>query len=304
VVIWSLAILRKAALQRTVFRHHAILPDSRCASLRQRKERRWQCSLLAISTLDKYQVVVVPSLSYRSTSGVPLRAADIPMVRELDLFADMAEDNFEALMQASYLQRFPPQVELIREGDLADFLHIVVDGNVELFASTSVGRETSIEIVGPVSTFILAAVLRDAVYLMSARTVENCHILMVPAESVRTAFAQDNVFARAVVRELSGRYRAVVKSLKNHKLRGSVERLANYLLAVHERDGSKGAISLGIDKRTLAALLGMTPENLSRAFATLRSHGVQVAGRTIHLRRVDDLRALAQPNPLIDDPMT
>lgn len=231
-----------------------------------------------------------------------MRSADISLVRELDLFAGMAEENFGALTKASFLQRFPPQVELIREGEAADFLHIVVDGSVELYASTSSGRETTMEIVAPVSSFILAAVLRDAVYLMSARTVEHCHVLMVPAESVRSVFACDNVFARAVVGELSGRYRSVVKSLKNQKLRSSVERLANYLLQLHEAGGRGQPIELPVEKKTLAALLGMTPENLSRAFATLKPHGVEVERHVVHVRHAADLRALAQPNPLIDDP--
>jgi CRP/FNR family transcriptional activator FtrB len=232
-----------------------------------------------------------------------VRSNDIPLVRALDLFAEMAEANFDELMQAAFLQRFPPQVQLITEGDPADFLYIVVEGGVELFAANN-GRETSIEIVRPVSTFILAAVLRDAAYLMSGRSVEGSQILMIPAETVREIFARDHVFARAVVRELSGRYRAVVKALKNHKLRNAVERLANCLLRLHQEQGSSGMLTLQVDKRTLAALLGMTPENLSRAFSTLRPYGVEVNGREIRLTQLADLRALAKPSPLIDDPAT
>ncbi|GAB4233732.1 MAG: transcriptional activator FtrB [Kiloniellaceae bacterium] len=222
-------------------------------------------------------------------------------MRELDLFREMDEANFDELMQAAFLQRFPPQVQLITEGDPADFLYIMVEGAAELFAANN-GRETSIEIVRPVSTFILAAVLRDAVYLMSGRTIENAQILMVPAENVRTLFARDHVFARAVVRELSGRYRAVVKSLKNHKLRNAVERLANCLLRSHAEQGGSGSLTLQVDKRTLAALLGMTPENLSRAFATLKPYGVEVNGREIRLNDLNALTTLARPSPLIDDP--
>ncbi len=230
-----------------------------------------------------------------------MRANDIPLVRELDLFAEMAETNFDNLMQAAFLQRFPAQMQLITEGDPADFLHVVVDGGVELYAGAN-GRETSVEIVHPVSTFILAAVLRDQAYLMSARTIDNARILMIPAENVRAIFADDAVFARAVVRELSGRYRAVVKSLKNHKLRNAVERLANYLLREEAEQASSGKVMLEIDKRTLAALLGMTPENLSRAFGTLKPYGVEVNGRVIHLTKIDDLRRIAKPHLLIDDP--
>ncbi len=232
-----------------------------------------------------------------------MRSIDLPLVRELDLFAEMEEANFDELMQAAFLQRFPPQVQLITEGDPADFLYIMVEGGVELFASNN-GRETSIEIMRPVTTFILAAVLRDAPYLMSGRTVENSKILMVPSENVRAIFARDQVFARAVVRELAARYRGVVKSLKNHKLRNAVERLANFLLRTEAEQGGSGVVQLQVDKRTLAALLGMTPENLSRAFATLKPYGVEVSGREIRLAKIDDLRSLAKPSPLIDDPTT
>ena len=232
-----------------------------------------------------------------------MRSIDLPLVRELDLFAEMEEANFDELMQAAFLQRFPPQVQLITEGEPADFLYIMVEGSVELFAANG-GRETSVEIVRPVSTFILAAVLRDAPYLMSGRTVESSQILMLPAGNVRAIFDRDNAFARAVVRELSARYRGVVKSLKNQKLRNAVERLANCLLRSEAEQGGTGVIQLQVDKRTLAALLGMTPENLSRAFATLKPYGVEVNGREIRLTQIDDLRTLAKPSPLIDDPST
>ena len=46
----------------------------------------------------------------------------------------------------------------------------------------------------------------------------------------------------------------------------------------------------------------MTPENLSRNFATLTRHGVEVQGRTIRIQDRDALVTLANPDPLIDDP--
>ena len=48
----------------------------------------------------------------------------------------------------------------------------------------------------------------------------------------------------------------------------------------------------------------MTPENLSRAFNTLSPYGVVVNGAEIALTLMDDLKTLAKPTPLIDDPDT
>lgn len=232
-----------------------------------------------------------------------MRSEDLPTVRALELFAAMSEESFDLLMQAAFLQWFPPQVTLIEEGGPADFLHVVVDGAVEMVARGN-DRETTMAIMEPVSTFILAAVLRDAVYLMTARTLERSRILMIPAESIREAMARDPSFTGAIVWELAGAFRGAVKSLKSQKLRTGVERLANWLLVAHQEQGGGGTVRLAFDKRTLAALLGMTPENLSRAFATLRAYGVEVSGRDIAVTQPEDLRQLAKPDPLIDDGLT
>ncbi|MGI9363807.1 MAG: cyclic nucleotide-binding domain-containing protein [Rhizobiaceae bacterium] len=229
-----------------------------------------------------------------------MRPDDLPRIRELPLFSSMSEENFLDLTTAAYLQHFPPQVDLIVEGDSADFLYVVVEGTVELFAKSN-GRETTMAIVQPVNTFILAAVLKDAVYLMSARTVERSRLLMIPTSNVRTAFENDPQFARAIVSELAGCYRAVVKDHKNLKLRSAVERLANRLIKYHTDQGANGVVELFHDKRTLAALLGMTPENLSRAFNTLKPYGVEVNGNSIKLTDLAALEVLAKPNELIDD---
>lgn len=223
-----------------------------------------------------------------------------PEVRSLHLFADMGEENFRALMRGSYVQNFPPQIDLIHEGDPSDFLHVVLAGSVDLYAQWN-NRETSMATVHPISTFILAATIRDAPYLMSARTLEKSRIALIPSQDVRAIFDEDAVFARAIVTELAACYRTVVKSQKDVKLRTSLERLANYLLRQQSRAEGGTTFELPTEKRRLASFLGMTPENLSRAFKGLQPYGVSVNGNRVFIADADDLKTLAKPSPLIDD---
>jgi CRP/FNR family transcriptional activator FtrB len=228
-----------------------------------------------------------------------MRRSDIDLVRELPLFRDTTEGHFDALMSAALLQKFPERTTLIREGELPDFLHIIVDGAVELFAEWD-GRETTIDIMRPVTTFILAAVIRDEVYLKSARTLAPSRILMIPAEAVRDVFGRDAAFARAIVNELAVRYRGIVRVLKDQKLRTGIERLANWIIETDRQQGGSGRIVLTHDKRTLSSRLGMTPENLSRNLASLVAHGVSGSGREIVITDCAALRRCAKPDPLID----
>ena len=226
-----------------------------------------------------------------------------PEIRRLHLFSDMAEDRFAAIMRGAYVQNFPPQIELITEGDSSDFLHVLISGAVDLFARWN-GRESSLATVRPVSTFILAATIRDQPYLMSARTMEKSRVVLIPSQDVRSVFEEDVQFARAIVAELAQRYRSTIKLQKDLKLRSSLERLANYLLRHQKRGGGKTAFELETDKRRLASYLGMTPENLSRAFKGLQPYGVAVEGNRITITDQTDLEGFAKPDPLIDGDLT
>jgi len=134
-----------------------------------------------------------------------VRQSDLKLIRALPLFCDMSDASFEELARSASLQRFPQHMVLITEGDMPEFLHIVVDGSVEMFG-THDGYETTIDIIRPVTTILLAAVIRDAVYLKSARTLAPAQILVIPAQTVRDVFGRDAAFARAIVNELAERY--------------------------------------------------------------------------------------------------
>lgn len=230
-----------------------------------------------------------------------MRESELANIRQLPLFRSMTEENFVAVTRAAYDQTFPAQVQLIEEGATADFLHIVVEGSVELFAGWR-DRETTLAVVRPVSTFILAACIKDAPYLMSARTLEKTRIILVPSVDLRAIFRIDPEFAMATITELAMCYRSVVRHTKDLKLRNARERLAAYVLRQSRVANGGASFILPVEKRLLASFLGVTPESLSRAMKSLQEVGAKVDGQRIIITDRKALEAFAQPTPLIDGP--
>ncbi len=229
-----------------------------------------------------------------------LRQASIDRIRNVSFFKNCDDSVFETAVSGAFLQTFPDGTTLLVDGEPVDFLYFVLDGAVELSAGWK-SKDTTLAILRPVSTFILAAVVMESDALMTATTIERSEVLMVPGESLRRAMKQDANFCFAVSEELAGCYRGLVRSIKNHKLRDSTERLANYLVTQTARQDNKSEIVLPHEKRVLAALLGMTPENLSRAFAKLSKQGVSVSGNTVKFSKIEALERLARPVPTIDN---
>lgn len=228
-----------------------------------------------------------------------MRSDDVEKLKCLNIFEGVKKNTFEKAIVPSFLQSFPAGTMLLEENNPADFLYIVLEGLVEMSAS-STKSETVIEILGPTSLFILAAVLNNDVCLQSAKTLTPARILMIPASLIRDLLAEDPDFMRAVVFELARAYRRTVKELKSQKLRNSTQRLANWLLRENDGQGRSDSIKLLFEKRVLASYLGMTPENLSRGFAALAEYGVTSSGNRIELGDRPALERFASPSPLID----
>ncbi|MDE1467521.1 helix-turn-helix domain-containing protein [Aurantiacibacter sp. D1-12] len=225
-----------------------------------------------------------------------MRAGEKPEIARLPLFKEMAEEQREEVFSKSYLQVFPPQLTLFEAGQDADFLHVLVDGLVELYVSEP-GRDITMRIVEPVSSFILAAVVTDRPFLMSARTIAPSRILLVPAGLLRQQIKRDEGLMDSTMHELALGFRDLVRALTDLKARQSTERLGNYILNYSARMGGEREFELKGEKRVLASLLGMTPENLSRAFGSLKQHGVSIKGPVVKIEDVDALRAFARPDP-------
>lgn len=230
-----------------------------------------------------------------------MRVEDESASAALPFLEGLAEKSVRDLLSGAYLQRFPSHVELVEQGRHADFLHVVVEGQIEVF-SRHRDRETTVSILGPGHCFILAAVFLDQVYLKSARTISPARLLLLPAAAVHAVFGSDPVFAHRIAAEMAKGYRSLVKEVNNLKLRTSLERLANWILRQAPGSGPTSSFTFPFDKKTLASKLGVTPEVLSRNFGSLIPYGVTIDGKSVVVKDRAVLENLAKPDPLIDDP--
>lgn len=226
-----------------------------------------------------------------------MKPDDLTLVRNIPIFAKVTEDQLSGLVAGGSLQRYPRGTLLFNEGEQADFLMVLLEGGVELFARDQDGNEAVVDILFPVDSFILAAALTGAPYLMSARTLVPSRILLLETGAFRRAVAADPDLSTPVMAELAQHFRRLVRQIKDLKLRTGVQRLGCYVLALA---GEAGEVTLPFDKRTLASRLGMTAENLSRAFSALRDHGLAVQGGRLIIQDRDRLVAFSRPAPLID----
>src|SRR4029077_20956747 len=87
--------------------------------------------------------------------------------------------------------------------------------------------------------------------------------------------------AEAMAHKVTRESLQIIDNFKKHRLLNTTARIAHWMLQWESQSAGNGQIIIPFDKRVLASYLGMTPEQLSRGFATLTSAGVTVSARSV-----------------------
>jgi len=197
-----------------------------------------------------------------------------------------------------------PHQELCRQGAIPAVLHVLLDGQVALSGMAPDETQAVMEVLRPVACFVLAAVLTEQPYLMTATTTTAVRVLTIRAPALRALVRTDHSLALALLGAAARDFRTMVRQVRDLKLRSATQRLGCYLLAlVADPAATSAQFRLPFDKALLAGRLGCRQDSLSRAFATLRELGVETHGGAVILHDVPRLKAFAMPDELSDTPV-
>jgi CRP/FNR family transcriptional activator FtrB len=222
-------------------------------------------------------------------------------LRRVPLFNGVAVEVLQAITQQAGLTSYPPGEFLFRAGSKPDCLYVLMEGAVKLTAGPLGGRESVIELLQPVDSFLTAAVMTGKPYLMSAQAIDHVRVLTIPATLLRRLVSTEPQLALTMIASLANQYRQMVLHVKDLRLRTAVQRLGIYLLGLAEKEGGRNTLALPFVKKLIAARLNMTPENMSRAILALRDEGVDVLDDEVHLRDIDALRRFCNVDTILDE---
>jgi CRP-like cAMP-binding protein len=211
----------------------------------------------------------------------------------LPLFASFGASRIGALNELADLARVGPDEQLFREGDRLDDLHILLAGFVTETHAHHDG-DVFTDVVSPVTPIGFAAAMLGAASPTGARTITSARLIVIPAAELRAMIRAEPELGAPFLDHALTSMREQTLELCQMKLRSSVQRLAAFLLGLVEDPAMNPArFVLPYEKRFLAARIGCTQENLSRAFAALRRFGVETQRGIVVLRDVPALRAFA-----------
>jgi CRP-like cAMP-binding protein len=224
----------------------------------------------------------------------PVSADDLAVVRSSLLFEGLASRHIADLLRKGGVRRCPRGAVLFIENEPADSFFLVLDGWVKLSRLTADGDEITLGLFSQGDSLAEAILQRPDYYAMTGQAVEASRLLTIPAQIFLDQVQGSRELCRNTMLLMARRLLAAQQQLEQISSRPTVQRVALFLLRLCRRPQGPCTVELPLDKTFIAARLGMQPETLSRAFAKLRQHGVEVSGDRVAIDEVGRLQALVQ----------
>lgn len=199
----------------------------------------------------------------------------------------------EAFAARCRMNVYPAGTLLLKQDQKGDVLMLLVSGAVH-FRCRLGARSTTLAILREPALFSLGAIIEKTGAMADAFALDSVQVISVDGVVVRDLMLADAGFATNLAIQLSRNVRGFVQTAVEQKLLTGPKRLANFLAKEFERQGQTAEIDLPFQRQVIASLLGMTPENLSRAFDVLARHGVRSDRSRVVVESFEDLVAFGE----------
>lgn len=129
-------------------------------------------------------------------------------LKQIDLFADLAFEQVDAILQASEHEDYLPGEVIIREGEPGDTLYLLLEGSVDIVLGYGTGEERRRDPISAVGYFGEMAILTTQTRSATVVARERCELLTLEGAAFRELVRQVPDISFAIFGVLNRRLRA------------------------------------------------------------------------------------------------
>jgi CRP/FNR family transcriptional regulator len=217
------------------------------------------------------------------------------VLRKTPLFASLTEDETLALRRRFTSKRYDRGELLFSEGDGCRGLFIVGRGKIRIFKLSTSGREQTLAIEGPGSSFAELPVFDGGNYPASAAASEDAEVLFISRKDFQDFCREHPEVGLKVIAVVGSRLRRLVGIIEDLSFTTVRQRLISLILRLAQTSTARSSegvhIELTKSQQDLAAELGTVRELISRNLGRLEAEGyLDVNGRSIVVKDLAGLK--------------
>ncbi|MBL8480643.1 MAG: Crp/Fnr family transcriptional regulator [Rhodocyclaceae bacterium] len=208
------------------------------------------------------------------------------LLADIAILHGCAPESLQEIALDCHLTQIQKGGLLYDAGEKPRAFHQILSGGIKIAIGSPQGGEKVIEVVTAGGHCGLSELFADGAHLCYAEAIEASLVLCVKKDVLLRAAQRDAQLALQLLAAVARRQCAIERDIADSHLLPGGRRLTDYLLRLPGTVNALGErlVELPIPKSLLAALLGLTPETLSRTLRELSTGGlIRVNGRQVSL---------------------
>jgi CRP/FNR family cyclic AMP-dependent transcriptional regulator len=207
------------------------------------------------------------------------------VLKSVAMFASFSPEQLRALTSMIMRRSASRGTAIVREGEPADVLYIVVSGRLKVLMGEADGKETILSILGPGEFFGEMGLIDDNPRSATVVAIEPCEMLALTRRDFRRCLVENSALAMAVMRVLVQRLRDADRKIGSLAMLDVYGRVARLLLDMSETVDGQRVVTRRISKQDIAKMIGASREMVHKVMKDLQVSGyIEVQGSTIVLR--------------------
>ncbi|MDO4792267.1 MAG: Crp/Fnr family transcriptional regulator [Buchananella hordeovulneris] len=219
---------------------------------------------------------------------------DVSALANVPLFADLPEEDLQALRAMMHETSLRRGENLFHEGDPGDRLYILQDGKIKLGHTSLDGREKLIAVLGPGEIVGELTLFDPGPRSTTASAVAPTHLLVLEHTALMAFIDERPTLAKLMLRALAQRLRKTNVQLADLVFSDVPGRVAKALLDLADQFGSPTEDGMHVPhdltQEELAQLVGASRETVNKSLAEFVSRGwIRLEGRAVTLLDIERL---------------
>ena len=207
------------------------------------------------------------------------------------MFSELQPNQIELLATGTRVVEVSRGGTLFNRGDRAHGFYLLLEGQIKLGVISPQGDEKVIGLIQPGESFGEAVLFLERSFPIYSQATLDSKVLLITRDAIFDILDNDVTVVRRMLAGISARNRQLVNDIESISLQNSTQRLIGYLLQISADSPNPERVQLPANKLTIASMLNITPETLSRVMFRLQNARlIEVNGKEIMITNVAGLR--------------
>lgn len=195
------------------------------------------------------------------------------VLRNVPLFSGLDESELQRLSQVAMRRRAGRNEQVVRAGEDAESLIVLLTGRAKVTNFDEEGREIILAWLGPGEFFGEMGLIDGSPRSASVVAVEPCELLTIGKNEFQRCMQDNFQVAQKLMQILVRRLREADRNIESLALLDVYGRVARLLLDLSEEEGGKRLVKQKISKQDMARMIGASREMVSKVMRDLEVGG-------------------------------